>query len=297
MSTAPALAEARPSDITTADLRVPLADGSLLPVRLYGRRSGGREGQGGVALPLVVHFHAGAFAGGDLDSGACAATLIAEAGARVVSIAYPLAAEHPFPAAVEAGHAALVWAGRRRTTLASAGASLWLAGEEAGGNLAAAVALMARDRQEPALAGQILLSPMLDTCVATASLRSAHAGPVGCRWADGWQAYLSRPSDALHPYAAPGRALRLGELPPTLLVTANDDPLHDETLAFGTRLRDAGVPVDELVLRVPTGWPCSYMDGTAPAACPPGWSDLLRDRVARFLADPPAVVAASLISR
>lgn len=288
MSTARPPTVAIPSDITTADLRVPLADGSQLPVRLYGRRDGARGHASGTARPLVLHFHAGAFAGGDLDSGACVATLIAEAGASVVSIAYPLAGEHPFPAAVEAGHAALVWAGRRRTTLAAAGASLWLAGEEAGGNLAAAVALMARDRQEPALAGQILLSPMLDTCVATASLRSAHAGPVGCRWADGWHAYLSRPSDALHPYAAPGRALRLGDLPATLLVTADDDPLHDETLAFGTRLRDAGVPVDELVLRVPTGWPCSYMDGSAPGGCPPGWSDLLRDRLAHFLSAPPA---------
>jgi acetyl esterase len=158
------------------------------------------------------------------------------------------------------GYAALEWAFKARHKLAGAGAPVFVAGEEAGGNIAAAVALMARDLQEPALAGQILLSPMLDPCLATASLRDAEAGPVGCTWADGWHNYLPRLEDASHPYAAPGSAFRLAGLPPTLLITAQDDPLRDETLAYAARLRDAGLVAHDTVLPVPTGWPCSYLE-------------------------------------
>src|SRR5204863_8543292 len=132
----------------------------------------------------------------------------------------------------EAAHSALECLHKRRRAWAGAASRVFVAGEEAGGNLAAAASLMARDRAGPALAGQILFSPMLDVCVATASLRRAQAGPVGCRWADGWRQYLPRASDAMHPYATPGAAVRLSGLPPTLLVTAHDDPFRDETEAY-----------------------------------------------------------------
>ena len=263
MSPAPSL----PSPLH--DESIALDDGGRLAVRVYGRRGRG-------AAPLAVHFHAGAFVAGNLGSGARVAGLLAEAGAVVVSVDYPLAPGRPFPAAVEAGHAALEWAWRERGRLAGASAALWVAGEEAGGNLAAALALMARDRRHPPLAGQILFSPMLDACVATASLRAAHAGPVGCRWADGWHDYLAGADDALHPYAAPGRALRLAGLPPTLLLTAEDDPLHDEACAYAQRLREAGVPVDPHVLEGGTGWPCSLMGADAER---PAWADAVRDRL------------------
>ena len=207
--------------------------------------------------PLVVHFHGGAFVAGSLDTGSCIARLLAQAGALVVSIDYPLAPAQPFPQAVEAGYAALLWAWKARHKLVGKGALVFVAGEEAGGNLAAAVALMARDQQHPALAGQVLLSPMLDPCMATASLRRADAGPVGCPWADGWHQYLSRLDQACHPYAAPGTAWRLSALPPTLLLTAQDDPLRDESLAYAQRLRGAGRLVHAAVLPGPTGWPGS----------------------------------------
>ncbi|HJV61071.1 MAG TPA: alpha/beta hydrolase fold domain-containing protein, partial [Albitalea sp.] len=152
------------------------------------------------------------------------------------------------------------------------------------GNIAAAASLMSRDRGEPALAGQILLSPMLDVCVATASLRKAHAGPVGCRWADGWRSYLPRASDALHPYATPGSAVRLAGLPPTLLITAHDDPFRDETAAYAQRLRGDGVAVDELRLPMPTGFPAPYME--APP-CETPWAETVRQTLRRFLAADP----------
>lgn len=293
MSVAPFSRSAAPIDD-----QIPLDSMRSLQARIYGQRShtaalaGAASGRP-LAPPLVLHFHAGAFVSGGLDSGALVAGLLVEAGAVVVSIDYPLAPAQPFPAAIEAGLAALEWAYRQRGRLAGPAAGLWVAGEEAGGNLAAAVAAMARDRQQPPLAGQILLSPMLDTCVATASLRKAQAGPVGCRWADGWHDYLAGPDDAIHPYAAPGRALRLAGLPPTLLVTAEDDPMRDETRAYAERLREAGVRVEQALLSAPTGWPCAFMQ--TPQAEPP-WATPLRESLRRFLSadqarsrgDPPA---------
>jgi acetyl esterase len=257
------------------DKQIQLALKKPLDVRFYGRRKGT-----GVS-PLVLHFHAGAFVGGSLESGSCVAGLLADAGAVVMSLDYPLAPEHPFPSAIEMGYAALEWAFKARHKLAGAGAPVFVAGEEAGGNIAAAVALMARDLQEPALAGQILLSPMLDPCLATASLRDAEAGPVGCTWADGWHNYLPRLEDASHPYAAPGSAFRLAGLPPTLLITAQDDPLRDETLAYAARLRAAGLVAHDTVLPVPTGWPCSYLE---PADYKEAWRPILHERFGRFFA-------------
>jgi acetyl esterase len=236
------------------DQQIAIAPDRQLDVRVYGRH----PDRAIEPAPLVLHFHAGAFVAGSLDQGACVAGLLADAGAVVISVDYPLAPSHPFPQAVESGYAALLWAWKARHKLAGRNAPLLVAGEEAGGNLAAAIALMARDQDAPRLAGQILLSPMLDACMATASLRDAHAGPVGCTWADGWHQYLPRQEDAGHPYAAPGAALRLSGLPPTLLITAGDDPLRDETRSFAGRLRQAGVRVQEAVLPPVTGWPLSY---------------------------------------
>jgi len=231
--------------------------------------------------PLVLHLHAGAFVSAPSADVPCVARLLVESGATVVSLQYPLAPEHPFPEGIEAAYAALVWLHRERRRLSGAHAPVFVAGEEAGGNLAAAVSLMVRDRGEPPLAGQILFSPMLDVCVGTASLRRAQAGPVGCRFADGWRQYLPRASDALHPYATPGDAARLAGLPPTLLVTARDDPFRDETAAYARRMRAAGVAVDELTLPPPTGIPAIYMQ--APPAGDVPWTDTVRAPMRRFL--------------
>ena len=227
---------------------------------------------------LVLHLHAGAFVAGTAGEGARVAAVLAAEGALVASLGYPLAPQRPFPAALEAVHAALVWLQRQRRRLQATGLPLLLAGEEAGGNLAAAAALAAHDRGAPPLHGQILLSPMLDVCTGTASLRHAQADAPSCPWAEGWRQYLSRASDVSHPYAAPGRALRLAGLPPALLVSAADDPLRDETRAYAARLREAGVAVSEARLDGPTGWPASYRD---PAPAP--WAEALRPHVHAFL--------------
>lgn len=229
--------------------------------------------------PLVIHFHAGEFVRGSLADGARVANLIAASGAVVASVEYPLAPEHPFPSAAETGHAVLAWAERQRRRLGATNTRVFVAGEEAGGNIAYAVSMMARDRGGPALAGAILLSPMLDVCIGSASQRHAKVGAAGCPWAQGWRAYLARADDAIHPYAAPAAATRLAGLPRTLLVTSVDDPQRDETQAFAKRLRAAGVPADAEVLATPTGWPRSYLDPDADAP----WAAALRTRLQPFL--------------
>jgi acetyl esterase/lipase len=169
---------------------------------------------------------------------------------------------------VEAGYATLEWLYRERAKFAGKAAPVYLAGEEAGGNLAAAVALVARDRGHPPLAGQVLVAPMLDPCAASASLRQTQGEQTCCRWAEGWLQYLRGPMDAEHPYAVPARAQRLAGLPPALVLTGGDDPMRDEALAYAQRLREAGIAVTTGVLPPTTGWPETLERQTAGAcAC------------------------------
>lgn len=253
--------------------RVPLGAARTVEVRLYGP---GDE-PAAKASPLVLHLHGGAFTGGSLDAGLTHATLLAAAGALVASVDYPLAPEHSFPVALEAAYTALQWLARRRG--ARGKGALYVAGEEAGGNLAAALALMTRDQCGPVLTGQLLVSPMLDPCLATASLREAHAGCAECRWTKGWHAYLGSAERADHPYAAPLYASRLTGLPPALLLTAADDPLRDEGQRYAARLLEAGNRVTERVLPQPTGWPSSLLE---PRGREAPWSASVREAFIEF---------------
>ena len=221
----------------------------------------------GTPVALVLHLHGGAFLQDAANCHDAVARLLAEAGAVVVSVDYPTGPLHPFPAALDAAFKALQALATHRATWAHRQVPLYVAGEESGGNLAAALAMMARDQGGPPLAGQILLSPMLDPCLATASVRGAEAGPVGCRWADGWHDYLGSAAQGAHPYAAPATASRLAGLPPALVLTAEDDPLRDESLRYGERLSASGVAAQSHVLPAPTGWP-SVLDAE-PCPCAP----------------------------
>jgi acetyl esterase len=261
----------------SSDARTLQVPGLGLGVRIQGRK------QRGQAAPLVLHFHGGNFASGGLDSGDCLAELLADAGAVVASLDYPLAPAHRFPDAVEAGHATLEWLHKQRSRLAGAGAALYVAGEEAGGNLAAAVAMIARDRAGPPLAGQVLVAPMLDPCAATASLRETLGTQTCCHWAAGWQQYLRGPMDAEHPYAVPARAQRLAGMPPALILTGEDDAMRDEALAYAQRLRDAGIAVVSEKLGVPTGWPASLAEAR-PDECP--CSEAVRVHLRTFFKPP-----------
>jgi len=222
------------------------AQGARVPVRVYGKRTG--------VAPVALHLHGGAFTGGSVADSGRVPALLSEAGAVAVSAEYPLAPAQRFPHALEAMFDVLGALQRCCGEWASRRSRIFVAGEEAGGNLAAALALMARDRRAP-LAGQILFSPMLDPVMGTCSLRSAQVGAVGCPWADGWHAYLGSPDKAAHPYAAPLDATRLTGVAPALIISAQDDPLRDESEAYARQLRKAGVQVQHHVLPAPTNWP------------------------------------------
>jgi len=217
--------------------------------------------------PLVLHFHGGNFLSGDLDCGRNVARMLVDAGAAVVSMAYPLAPLHPFPDAIEVGYEALVWLYKHRAKFAGKGARIFLAGEEAGGNLAAALALIARDRAHPPLAGQILVSPMLDPCAGTASLRKAMGDTPACKYSEGWQQYLRCARDAEHPYAVPGSATRLANLAPTLVLTGQDDPMRDEALKYAKRLTDAGIDARSCVVDSARNWPDALAEPPTQCQC------------------------------
>jgi acetyl esterase/lipase len=260
----PAVADpAPPAQGAETDIDIELPEREPVRARIYGGRARG------ATAPLVLHFHGGTFVCGSLDNGRSVGRLLAGAGAVVVSLDYPLAPKAPFPEPIEVGFAALEWLYKQRVKLAGKGARVFLAGEEAGGNLAAAVALMARDRAHPPLAGQILLSPMLDPCAGTASLRKVTGDATQCRWSAGWQEYLSRPVHATHPYAVPGGSLRLAQIAPTLVLVGQDDPMRDEALGFARRLGEAGIPVTSSVLPGAANWPQALYepDGAGCAAC------------------------------
>lgn len=231
--------------------------------------------------PLVLHLPGGTFV--DIAHHRPSAALLAEAGSTVVSVAYPVGPDHPFPDAVEAMYALLWHLYDRRADWARRTSRLIVAGDEAGGNLAAALALMARDRLGPPLAGQVLLSPMLDAGMATCSIRNADAGPVGCKWADGWSLYLGAPDKAAHPYAAPSGASRLHGLAPALIVTTTDDPMRDEALEYARRLRHAGVELHVRALKA-DDWPDALTRRAPAGREPEHWPAQLRTAFTEFFA-------------
>jgi acetyl esterase len=199
--------------------------------------------QGEPPFPIVVWFHGGGWVVGTLDTydSLCRA-LAAAVPAVVVAVDYRLAPDHRFPAAAEDCYAATLWASRNAAALGGVQQRLAVAGDSAGGNLAAVVALGARDRGGPAIGFQLLVYPITDVAMDTASYRDKADGyyltAAGMRWY--WDHYLGG-ADGTRPDASPLRAMSFGGLPPALVVTAEHDVLRDEGEAYAARLRDAGV--------------------------------------------------------
>jgi acetyl esterase len=218
-----------------ADRRVPGPAGEL-PVRVY-------TPEGEPPFPIVVFFHGGGWVVGTLDTydPLCRA-LAAATPAVVVSVDYRLAPEHRWPAAVEDAYAATEWASRNAAALGGVQHRLAVAGDSAGGNLAAVVALGARDRGGPAIGFQLLVYPVLDAAGDTASWREYadgyHLTADGMRWY--WDHYLGG-ADGAAPDASPLRAAFVGGLPPALVIGAEYDILRDEGEAYAARLAEAGV--------------------------------------------------------
>lgn len=194
-------------------------------------------------VPTLVYAHGGGFVFCDLDShdGLCRA-LTNLIPAVVVSVAYRLAPEHPWPAGAEDVFAVAQWAARNADALGGDARRIIVGGDSAGGNLAAAAALMARDRGAPELAAQLLLYPMISPGFDTESYRLYGEGFYNPRSALQWywDQYVPSAADREHPYAAPLNGDLRG-LAPAVLVVAGHDPLRDEGIAFGDALERAGV--------------------------------------------------------
>jgi acetyl esterase len=210
-----------------------------VPLRIY--RPGATP-----RLPLIVFYHGGGFVLCDLDSHDALCRSLANAtGFAVASVAYRLAPEARFPEPLEDCYAALVALVGRAAEWGFDADRVAVCGDSAGGNLAAAVALLARDRGGPRLRHQGLIYPVTDAGCDTASMRELATGFMLSReimqWF--WNCYLASAADGADGRASPLRAKDLGGLPPATIVTAEFDPLRDEGEAYADRLRESGVPV------------------------------------------------------
>jgi acetyl esterase len=214
------------------------AEGRRIPIRLY-RPAGDRP------RPGIVFTHGGGWVQGNLDTHDSAAAGLAEGiGAVVVSVDYRLAPEHPYPAAFDDTWAVLDHVASHAADFGIDPARLAVAGDSAGGNLAAAAALAARDRGGPALRAQLLIYPCLSSDLSFASYSEYAAGPFLTTDAmrTYWSLYLD--GTANDPLATPLAAKDLSGLPPTFITVARHDPVRDDGPAYGERLKAAGVPVE-----------------------------------------------------
>ena len=216
-----------------------------VPVRVY-RPAAAVEAESAAARTLV-YFHGGGWTLGTLDSvdGICR-ELATRADAVVISVAYRLAPEHPFPTAVDEAVAAVEWAADVAGRFGGDPGRLGVTGTSAGGTLALAAGLYGREFGGPSVAGQFLLYPIAGHEFDTESYRENADGPLLTRADMEWfyDRYLSSPVDAHNPFAVPLRADDLGGLPPATVVTAGFDPLRDDGLALVERLRTEGTPVE-----------------------------------------------------
>jgi acetyl esterase len=226
-------------EVTEVTIPGPGGDGSGLPLRVY-RPAGTRP------LPALLYFFGGGWVLGTIDTADGVSRRLANAtGALVAVVGYRLAPEHPFPGAVEDCYAALRWIAGQGGEIGADPARLAVGGDSAGGNLAAAVSLLARDRG-PQLAGQLLVYPNTDQLADDESMRAVTDPFLFNRQSVAWyrQHYLASPQDAANPLASPLRAPSLAGLPPALVITAEYDPLRDQGEAYARRLADEGVPVE-----------------------------------------------------
>ena len=225
-----------------ASVRDLLVRGSagMLPARVY-------HPAPGETLPVLVYFHGGGWVIGSIDVVDRMARTLANSGrCVVVTVGYRVSPETKFPGPVEDCYEATSWVAEHVAELG--GDPNWIAvgGDSAGANMAAAVALMARDRKGPSLAFQLLIYPTVATAKGTtfASYETNGYDYMTTKASMEWfyEHYLADPADAENPYAVPLRAKDFSGLPPAHVLTAEYDPLHDEGVAYADALAKAGVP-------------------------------------------------------
>ncbi len=232
--------QGEPEAVARVEDRRIAGPGGEIPVRIYTPLGDGPFG-------ACVYFHGGGWVVGDIEMTDQPCRMLTNAGACVtVSVDYRLAPEHKFPAGPEDCYAAVNWVATNGAALNVDPARIAVAGTSAGATLAAAAALMARDRGGPRIAYQLLVYPATTSALTTASHREFAAdnyyvlSRADMEWF--WGHYLASDADRSNPYACPACAKTLRGLPPAFVITAEFDPLRDEGEAYAARLREEGVP-------------------------------------------------------
>ncbi|PZR53749.1 alpha/beta hydrolase [Xylanimonas oleitrophica] len=257
-ATPPDLAElARRTGRSLSEHRAPGPDGDV-PVMLL-------RPPGDAPAPVLLHLHGGGLVVGTVADDVPAAVALSETCA-VASVDYRLAPEHPYPAAVEDAYAVLAWLAGHAGELGLDRARIVVTGVSAGGGLAAALALLARDRGGPALAGQLLVCPMLDDRGDSASGHQMAGLGTWDRTANAtaWAAYLGDAAGGptTPAYAAAARAARLSGLPPAYVDVGSAETFRDECVQYAARIWQEGGDAELHV------WPggCHGFDGLVPQA-------------------------------
>ncbi len=238
-SVALAAMQGPPEPVGSVEDRTLVGPGGGIPVRIYVPCGKG-------PFPVLLYLHGGGWVIGDIESsdGLCR-TLTNAAGCIVVSVEYRLAPEHPFPAAADDAYHATLWTATNASSFGGDPSRIAVCGDSAGGNLAAVVAQIARDRGKPAICFQLLIYPVTDGACASPSYKENAEGYFltkdAMQWF--WNHYVRNDADRNHPYASPLRARNLAGLPAALVITAEFDPLRDEGERYAEGLRAAGTPV------------------------------------------------------
>ena len=231
------------------DRTVPGPHGEI-PIRIYypHRKSGADDdsGEENTARPGLLYFHGGGWVLGTLEGTDAICKAVANrAACVVVSVDYRLAPEHKFPIPLDDCFAATTWVAGHGDEIGIDSARIAVGGDSAGGNIATAVAMRARDEKGPTLCLQLLVYPVTNHDFSTPSYAANGNGYLlttdMMKWF--WDHYLRSDSDGQNPLASPLKATDLSNLPPALVITAEFDPLRDEGEAYAAALRDAGVAV------------------------------------------------------
>ncbi|MCM3767128.1 alpha/beta hydrolase [Neobacillus niacini] len=234
--------EQRVQVYSVEDKSIPTTEADI-PVRIYTPREAD-------SYPILLYFHGGAFMSGNLEShDEVVRPICKESGYRVISVGYRLAPEHPFPAALIDCYNVTKWAAEHKEELKWDGKNLAVAGDSSGGNLVAAVSLMARDKQEFTITKQVLFYPSLDLDFSEFRYPSLVENGKGYfvesdQLAEINSFYLLGDVDTDNPLVSPIREKNLENLPATLIITAEYDPFRDEGELFAENLKKSGVHVE-----------------------------------------------------
>ena len=233
--------QGEPEPVAHVEDRTIPGPGGEIPVRIYVPKGNGPFG-------VLVYFHGGGWVVGNIEMTDQPCRMLTNAGRCVtISVDYRLAPEHKFPAGPEDCYAATKWAADNAAALNCDAARIAVGGTSAGATLAAAVALMARDRGGPRVAYQLLVYPATTSALDTASHRQFAKdnyyvlSRADMEWF--WGHYLGSEADRTNPYACPAYATTLRGVAPAFVITAEYDPLRDEGEAYAARLREEGVQV------------------------------------------------------